>query len=113
MFCSDRPPRIYGGLNFHASLRRLEAVELGGGQGQRHIGRGIMGVDGQLVVGSFYVGIEIVGEREAPAVGRQNEAVVAEMIVAVGDEDIENDARPQLAQICFLMRRATVRIFAR
>ena len=33
MFCSDRPPGNYGGLNLpknYASLRRVEAVELGG-----------------------------------------------------------------------------------
>jgi hypothetical protein len=116
MVCSDRPPRIYGGLNLpknYARLRRREAVELRGGPGQRHSGRGIMGVDGQRVVGSFDIRIEIVGGREAPAVGRQNEAVVTEVIVAVGDEEIENEARPQLAQIFFLMRRATVRIFTR
>ena len=71
MVGSDSPPSTDGlprALKNLGRLRMGEAVELGGGYGQRHIGRGITGVDGQLVVGSFDVRIEIVGRREAPAV---------------------------------------------
>lgn len=61
------------------------------------------------MVGSFDVGIEIVGGRQPPAVSGQNESMVSQVIVPIGDEDIENDARPQFAQVFLLVRRASAR----
>ena len=45
--------------------------------------------------------IEIVGRREAPAIGPGLEkAVIAEMVVRVGDENVEDDAAPELPHVC-------------
>ena len=107
MVRGDRLPLADGGphaLKDCASLRGVEAVELGRGQSECHVGRGIAGVDRQLVVASFDVRIEIVGGRKPPAVRGQNEAMVAQVIVPV-----ENDARPQLVQVCLLVRRPSPR----
>lgn len=49
---------------------------------------------------SVGVGIEIVGRREAPSIASVIEkAVIAQMIICVGDEDVEYHAPPQVFHV--------------
>ena len=64
-------------------------------------------VDRERVLRAAGVDVHVVGRREPPA-ARVDEAVVAQVVVRVPNEDVEHDARPELAEV----RRDAVRAAA-
>lgn len=59
----------------------------------------IVFVDAEGQAGSVFVGVEVESGREGPSLGGKQESMVAEVVVAVGDGDIENDPPEEFDQV--------------
>ena len=92
-----------------AGLWQVEAKQ--GGCGLEQVQR--TGAVVEVDAGGQHAGLEIDGERVEVVGGRQNparlaqpqEAMVAQVIVAVADEHVEHDAPEELLEVCVDVRR--------